>query len=170
MSEEQPDLTDFTEEGEKEGNDQTTEWETRTLSDVIEINDYPSLEKGEEHTYVGMKNLDRNVRKIQKTKQKEYKYSGPRFENGDTLFARITPCLENGKTAYVDVLNEDEAAFGSTEFIVMSATDETLPKFVYYTARRPEVRQYAIKRRPARREDSGFRRTFSTTSSLSYRR
>lgn len=121
-------------------------WEERTLSDVIDINDYPSLEKGEEHTYVGMKYLDRHIRKIQGYEQKEYKYSSPRFKNGDTLFARITPCLENGKTAFVDILDDDEAAFGSTEFIVMSATEETIPKFVYYTAKRPDVRQYAIKR------------------------
>lgn len=131
---------------EDEYKNQSEEWGTHTLSDVIEINNYPTLEKDKKHTYVGMKHLARNVRRIQNTKQKEYKYSAPRFENGDTLFARITPCLENGKTAYVDVLNKGETAFGSTEFIVMSPTERTLPKFVYYTARRPEVRQYAIKR------------------------
>lgn len=122
------------------------EWEERVFSDVIEINNYPSLEKGVKQTHVGMRQIKENVRKIQETVEKEYSYSKPRFENGDTLFARITPCLENGKTAFVDVLDEDEAATGSTEFLVLSATEETLPKFVYYTARRPDVRQFAIKR------------------------
>ena len=45
--------------------------------------------------------------------------SGMRFANGDTLVARITPCLENGKTAYVDFLRDDEIGWGSTEYIVM---------------------------------------------------
>jgi type I restriction enzyme S subunit len=62
------------------------------------------------------------------------------------ILARITPCLENGKTAFVDILDDDEAATGSTEFLVLSATEDILPKFVYYTARRPDVRQFAIKR------------------------
>ena len=122
------------------------EWQERTFSDVININEYPSLEKGIEQTHVGMRQLGENVRKIQETVKKEYKYSKPRFENGDTLFARITPCLENGKTAFVDILEHGEAATGSTEFLVMSSSEETIPKFVYYTARRPEVRQFAIKR------------------------
>jgi type I restriction enzyme S subunit len=93
-----------------------------------------------------MKQLSENVRKVQGTLQKEYSYSKPRFENGDTLFARITPCLENGKTAFVDILDEGEAATGSTEFLILSPTEEILSKFVYYTARRPDVRQFAIKR------------------------
>jgi len=141
---EQHDLTEFEENGDEEKT--PSNWEQCTFSDVIEINDYPSLEKEVEQTHVGMKQVKENVRKIQDTVKKEYKYSKPRFENGDTIFARITPCLENGKTAFVDILNEGEAATGSTEFLVMSATDNVLPKFVYYTARRPDVRQFAIKR------------------------
>lgn len=141
---EQYNLAEFEENGEE--GESTCDWEERTFSDVIKINDYPSLEKGVEQTHVGMKQVKENVRKVQGTIKKEYKYSKPRFKNGDTLFARITPCLENGKTAFVDVLDEDEAATGSTEFLVMSATDDVLPKFVYYTARRPDVRQFAIKR------------------------
>lgn len=123
-----------------------SDWTESTFSDVININDYPKLEKGVEQTHVGMKQLGENIRKVQGTIKKEYKYSKPRFENGDTLFARITPCLENGKTAFVDILDEEEAATGSTEFLVLSATDQILPKYVYYTARRPKVRQFAIKR------------------------
>ena len=60
---------------------------------------------------------------------------GAKFCNGDTILARITPCLENGKTAFVDILQEGEAGFGSTEFIVMRAKEGVSdPQFVYYVA------------------------------------
>jgi len=143
----QRDLSEFNQSAEGNSTEKTmSEWEERTFSDVVQINNYPSLEKGVEQTHVGMNQIEENVRQIQGTLQKEYSYSKPRFQNGDTLFARITPCLENGKTAFVDILTEDEAATGSTEFLVLSATEETLPKFVYYTVRRPDIRQFAIKR------------------------
>jgi len=46
--------------------------------------------------------------------------SGTKFQNADTLVARITPCLENGKTGFVNFLSDDQpVAFGSTEFIVL---------------------------------------------------
>jgi len=134
-------------EGFDESSDEgETEWEEEIFSDVIEINDYPSAEKGEEYKSVGMSDVAQNVRKVQSWEVKEYSYSRPRFRNGQILLARITPCLENGKTAFVDILDDDELAIGSTEFIVLSDTEQTLPKFVYYTARRPEIRQFAIKR------------------------
>ena len=69
-----------------------------------------------------------------------------KFCNGDTVMARITPCLENGKTAYVDMLDDGEIGFGSTEFIVMRAkTGISDPQFVYYTAINPVFRNVAIK-------------------------
>ena len=71
--------------------------------------------------------------------------SGAKFQNGDTLFARITPCLENGKTAFVQFLpNADSVAFGSTEFIVLRSRTLT-PEFVYLLARSDEFRGIAIK-------------------------
>ena len=71
---------------------------------------------------------------------------GSKFCNGDTIMARITPCLENGKTAYVDVLKENEVGFGSTEFIVMRAIPGVSdPQFVYYLATSPAFRNVAIK-------------------------
>lgn len=70
---------------------------------------------------------------------------GSKFRNGDTLFARITPCLENGKTAYVNSLNDNEVAFGSTEFIVARAVkDVSLPLFVYYLLCSKKIRNVAI--------------------------
>src|SRR5436853_4416145 len=70
--------------------------------------------------------------------------SGSKFRNGDTLLARITPCLENGKTGFVDFLPEGEVGRGSTEFIVLRSKRVT-PEFVYCLARTYEFRENAIK-------------------------
>lgn len=121
------------------------EWEEVTISEVVEINNYPSLEKGKIHTHVGMSDLGRYERKIQNTNLKKYKYSGTRFKNGDTLVGKMVHSLRTGKMAYVDVLDEKEVAFGSTEFLVMRPKDERIiPKYVYYTMRRRRVVKTAI--------------------------
>ena len=70
---------------------------------------------------------------------------GMRFTNGDTLLARITPCLENGKTAFIDFLDDDEVAFGSTEYIVLAPKNDTPPEMLYCLARHPAFVDYAIK-------------------------
>lgn len=69
---------------------------------------------------------------------------GAKFKNGDTLLAKITPCLENGKTALVDILDDDEVAFGSTEFIVLRNNKKSTSDYVYYLARSPAFRKKAI--------------------------
>lgn len=72
--------------------------------------------------------------------------SGAKFQNGDVLLARITPCLENGKTAFVNFLNSSEAGSGSTEFIVMRAINGAADnRYVYYLATSADFRDYAIK-------------------------
>lgn len=70
---------------------------------------------------------------------------GMKFSNGDTLLARITPCLENGKTAFIDFLEDGEVAFGSTEYIVLSPKEGTPPVFLYCLARYPAFVDYAVK-------------------------
>jgi len=70
--------------------------------------------------------------------------SGMRFMNDDTLVARITPCLENGKTAYVDFLSEGEVGWGSTEFIVLRSRPPLPTEFSYCLARSQEFREFAI--------------------------
>ena len=70
---------------------------------------------------------------------------GMRFTNGDTLLARITPCLENGKAAFINFLDEDEVAFGSTEYIVFSPKEEYPHEFFYCLAKHPAFIDYAIK-------------------------
>lgn len=67
------------------------------------------------------------------------------FRNGDTLVARITPCLENGKTAYVDFLEDDEVGWGSTEYIVLHPKAPLPPEFAYCLARSDEFRDFAIR-------------------------
>ena len=80
----------------------------------------------------------------------EYEYApfsgGAKFRNGDTIMARITPCLENGKTAKVNILENDEVGFGSTEFIVFRAKEGISEEdYIYYLVCSPEVREPAIK-------------------------
>jgi type I restriction enzyme S subunit len=66
--------------------------------------------------------------------------------NGDTLIARITPCLENGKTAYVDFLKDNEIGWGSTEYIVLKPHEPIPAVFAYLLARSPDFRSFAIQR------------------------
>lgn len=120
-------------------------WDEKILSEVVEINNYPSLEKDKHQTYVAMDDLEPYTREIQGTQKKEYKYSAPRFKNGDTLFPKMSRCLELGKSAFVNILDENEVAFGSTEFIVMRPKrGQILPKYIYYTLRREDIRQHAM--------------------------
>ena len=123
-------------------NEQT--WKELPLSEVVLINPKRDLSKGQKAKKVMMDNLRENYKTIDNFQESQYK-SGSKFTNGDTLVARITPCLENGKTAFVDILDEGEVGFGSTEFIVVSAKRAfTLPHFVYYLLRSPEIRETLI--------------------------
>ncbi len=124
-----------------------SEWKRMELKEAIEVNPSCKLEKGKESVYVAMKHVKPWERKIHEKKRRPFPGSGSVFQNGDVLFARITPCLENGKTAYVDFLENSEIAHGSTEFLVLRAKPEvTDTLYVYYLARSPELRNFAIKR------------------------
>ena len=70
---------------------------------------------------------------------------GMKFVNGDTIMARITPCLENGKTAFIDFLDNTEVAFGSTEYIVIASRGEYPAEYFYCLARYPSFVDYAVK-------------------------
>ena len=122
-----------------------SEWKTVRAADFIEFNPRLSIKKGAMATKVAMDKLQPFTKKIPATEQAEFA-GGSKFCNGDTIMARITPCLENGKTAFVDILADGEVAFGSTEFIVMRARDGISdPQFVYYLATSPAFRNVAIK-------------------------
>lgn len=120
-------------------------WTTIRAADFIEFNPRLSIKKGTVATKVAMDKLQPFTKKIPATEQAEFS-GGAKFCNGDTIMARITPCLENGKTAFVDILADGEVAFGTTEFIVMRARDGISdPQFVYYLATSPAFRNVAIK-------------------------
>lgn len=120
-------------------------WSQMRASDFIEFNPRLSIKKGAVATKVAMDKLKPFTKKIPETEKAEFG-GGSKFCNGDTIMARITPCLENGKTAFIDILEDNEIAFGSTEFIVMRARDGVSdPQFVYYLATSPMFRSIAIK-------------------------
>lgn len=114
------------------------------LKDAIEFNPTEKISKNIIAKKVGMEKLSPFYKYI--TGYNYEKYSGgAKFRNGDTLVARITPCLENGKTAYVNILEDNEIGFGSTEFIVMRNKENiTIPEYVYYLAISEKFRDKAI--------------------------
>ena len=114
-------------------------------ADFIEFNPRMSIKKGTIATKVSMDKLQPFTKRIPETEKAAFS-GGSKFRNGDTIMARITPCLENGKTAFVDILGKGEVAFGSTEFIVMRAKEGISdPQFIYYLATSPSFRNIAIK-------------------------
>ena len=122
-----------------------SEWKNIRAADFVEFNPRLSIKKGAMATKIAMDKLQPFTKKIPATEQAEYA-GGAKFCNGDTIMARITPCLENGKTAFVDVLGDSEVAFGSTEFIVLRARPGVSDsQFVYYLATSPMFRNVAIK-------------------------
>lgn len=120
--------------------------ETKTvrLGDVANVNPRLPLTKGTVARKIPMEALTAHQRHIDSFFYEKYS-GGVKFQNGDTLVALITPSLENGKTSYVDLLDKDEIAFGSTEFIVLRAKNKLiLPKFLYYISISDDFRQMAI--------------------------
>ena len=120
-------------------------WETKRLEEVIIFNPKESIKKGSEAKKIAMDVLKPFYRDIPSFELTEYN-GGVKFRNGDTIMARITPCLENGKIAKVNILNDNEVGFGSTEYIVFrSIKDITDEDFVYYLVCSPFIREPAIK-------------------------
>tara|TARA_R110001606_G_scaffold78130_1_gene180446 strand:- start:9820 stop:11040 length:1221 start_codon:yes stop_codon:yes gene_type:complete len=119
-------------------------WEVKNAAEAITINPKTKLEKEGEKPFVGMSGLSQGsmviVDIIEKTGN-----SGAKFINGDTLFARITPCLQNGKTGYVQFLTpEQPVGFGSTEFIVLRESEYLSSEFIYLLSRSNNFREHAI--------------------------
>lgn len=125
--------------------DEVSCYKTMKVRDFIEFNPKESLKKGELATKVTMDKLLPFEKFISSMEQAPFS-GGSKFRNGDTLLARITPCLENGKTAFVDGLKEGEVAFGSTEFIVLRCREGVSdPQYIYYLATSSFFRNVAIK-------------------------
>ena len=119
-------------------------WKVVPASEAIFVNPKTSVPRDTIKPFVPMKSATEHSMLITEIEEKTGS-SGAKFKNGDTLFARITPCLENGRTGFVQFLpNDDEIAFGSTEFIVLRS--RTLnPYFVYLLAQIRDFRENAIK-------------------------
>ena len=114
------------------------------LSQIATINPKRILKKAKPARCIDMAQLSTSGSFPNGWEVKPYN-GGMRFSNGDTLLARITPCLENGKTAYIDFLDENEVAFGSTEYVVITSQGEYPPEFFYCLARYPAFVDYAVK-------------------------
>jgi type I restriction enzyme S subunit len=120
-------------------------WKLVRADDLIDFNPQESISKGVMTKKIAMEHLQPFTRDILTYEITPFN-GGSRFRNGDTLMARITPCLENGKTAQVKSLDDGEIGFGSTEFIVMRAKPDISDKdFIYYLAMSPLFRDKAIK-------------------------
>lgn len=114
------------------------------VSEIACLNPKRSLSKNEVARYIDMSQLSTSGAFPSGWKMKPFT-GGMRFSNGDTLLARITPCLENGKTAYIDFLDNKEVAFGSTEYIVLAPKEGIPPEYLYCLARYPAFVDYAVK-------------------------
>ena len=109
-------------------------WEVKALGKLVELNPREPMKRGTVAPYLDMAALATSGPSPDKAVLREFK-SGTRFRNGDTLLARITPCLENGKTAFVQSLPGGTVGWGSTEFIVMRAIPPVPPEYTYLLAR-----------------------------------
>jgi len=118
------------------------EWKEGGISDLIEFNPTRKLAKDAVVPFLEMSNLSTSIYAPTYWYNRAFS-SGSKFRNGDTLLARITPCLENGKTAYIDFLNENQIAWGSTEFIVMHSKLGLHSFFSYVIAKFQDFRDYA---------------------------
>lgn len=122
-----------------------SEWKTKQLSDIADFNPRESLSKGIEAKKISMDMLQPYCRDVPTYEVTAFT-GGTKFRNGDTIMARITPCLENGKTAQINILDDNEVGFGSTEYIVFRAKEGVSdPDYIYYLVRSPLVREPAIK-------------------------
>ena len=118
------------------------DWEEGTIADLVEFNPTRKLVKGTISPFLEMSNVSTSTYAPTYWYDRSYN-SGTKFENGDTLLARITPCLENGKTAYVDFLRGNQVGWGSTEFIVMRSKIGLHPFFSYIIAKHQDFRDFA---------------------------
>lgn len=121
-----------------------SEWTLKKLSEIVDFNPRESLPKGKKAKKIGMDKLQPFCRDILSYEIETFT-GGTKFRNGDTIMAKITPCLENGKTAKVDILDDDEIGFGSTEYMVFRAKTGVDEDFLYYLVCSSIIREPAIK-------------------------
>jgi type I restriction enzyme S subunit len=118
-------------------------WDVEPIASIIEFNPTLSLFKGTESSYLDMNALPQNGFMTKSPMRKAFS-GGMKFQNGDVAVARITPCLENGKTGLITLLQEGEIGFGSTEFIILRGRKFDLRSYASCLARSEKFRTYAI--------------------------
>lgn len=122
-----------------------SDWQVKKLGDIVELNPTERLPNGAIAKKISMDMLQPFTKDIFQYELQPYN-GGAKFRNGDTIMARITPCLENGKVSKVNILTKDEVGFGSTEYIVLRAIPNVSdPDFIYYLTISDLVRAPAIK-------------------------
>lgn len=111
-----------------------SKWEEKRLEDIIDVNPPVKLKKGESYPFIDIDKVSPTRRSVTNEEVKVYDgQSSSKFCDGDTVFSRITPCLENRKIGKVAI--EGDAAFGSTEFYVFRAKKKKADaRFTYYLA------------------------------------
>jgi len=120
-------------------------WEKKAFSNIVNVNPKTIIKTRSVAPYIPMSSISENSMIIEPIEYKSVS-GGMKFKNGDTLFARITPCLENGKTGFVQFMEDDDMiAFGSTEYIVLRETTSIGKYFIYCTSREERFRENAIK-------------------------
>jgi type I restriction enzyme, S subunit len=120
-----------------------TGWEPGTASSLFDFNPSTPLTMNKEANYIDMNSLPLSGFMTNAPERKEFS-GGAKFRNGDVVVARITPCLENGKTALITLFRDDEVGFGSTEFIVIRGKHYPLSAFAAQLGRSSSFRQFAI--------------------------
>ncbi len=121
------------------------EWKEYRLGDFMEFNPKISLKKNTVARKITMDQLVPHSRDIYSWTYEPYS-GGAKFQNGDTIMARITPCLENGKHAFISLLDENEVAYGSTEYIVIRGRNGISDNlFIYYLSHVSSFKEAAVK-------------------------
>lgn len=131
---------------EVDGGARFEDWSTAPFGEAFVVNPAVPIERGSPTPFVAMAAVDPTRRAVRSGSVREFRGSGSRFQHGDTLFARITPCLENGKIGrYYANSGRGNVAHGSTEFIVVRGRPGvTDSEYAFYAARSNLVREYAI--------------------------
>ena len=121
------------------------DWRETPFSEAVPINPPVQLNRGELYPFVDMAAVNVDSRSANSVEERVFRGGGTRFQHGDILMARITPCLENGKIARYQAQGSIQEAHGSTEFIVIRGRPNvTEVDFAYHLTQWEEVRNYAI--------------------------
>ena len=111
------------------------------FTEYVEVNPKTNLKKGEYAPFVEMANVSITYREPEKIEYKKYT-SGPKFQNGDSVVARIEPCLQNGKRFF---WKSDKIGFGSTEYIVFRAKEGKMDsKYLFYLLKTDYIKKSMV--------------------------